>query len=105
MTDTHAASADAEKAGNPANGKADASERADGAEAAVSGPGPGASPGASPGSSSGPPAGGDSKAAGRAAVPVVPGDANRTPGVDGSPKFVRAPGMAPPPDSLTVPVQ
>jgi len=108
MTDTHAAtaSADTEKAGKPVDGKADASERAGGAEAAVSGPGTGPSAGASPGSSSSSPSsGGDSKAAGRASVPAVPGPPSSGPASDGTPKFVRAPGMMPPPDSLTVPVQ
>jgi hypothetical protein len=92
MTDTHAttASADTAKAGKPADGEVDASERAGGAEAAVSGAGTGASSG-SPGAST---SGADPKAAGRATVPA-----------DSSPKFVRAPGMVPPPDSLTVPVQ
>ncbi len=93
MTDTHAAtaSADTAKAGQPADGRADASERAGGAEAAVSGAGTGAPSGASGASAA---SGADPKAAGRAAVPA-----------DSSPKFVRAPGMVPPPDSLTVPLQ
>lgn len=44
-------------------------------------------------------------AAGRSAVgrATVPGDLEKTAG--GTPKYVRAPGMAPPPDSLTVPIQ
>jgi Transmembrane domain of unknown function (DUF3566) len=108
MTDTHAATASAEtaKATVSADGKAEASERAGGAEAAVSGAGTGASAGSSGSSSNSSAAGGDSKAAGRATVPT---DGARSAasgsGSDGGPKFVRAPGMVPPPDSLTVPVQ
>jgi hypothetical protein len=51
------------------------------------------------GSDAGAPAGSDgSGASGRASVP-----GERTTG--GTPKFTRAPGMVPPPDSLTVPIQ
>src|SRR5689334_113998 len=96
MTDTHAATA--------SDSKADASERAGGAEAVVSGAGAGASAGASSGSTG---SGADAKAAGRATVPADgrPAGASSGQSADGGPKFVRAPGMQPPPDSLTVPVQ
>src|SRR5690242_12384237 len=97
MTDTHAATA--------SDSKADASERAGGAEAVVSGAGAGASAGAPSGSTG---SGAHAKAAGRATAPADggrPGGAPSAPSADGGPKFVRAPGMQPPPDSLTVPVQ
>jgi hypothetical protein len=87
MTDTHqaAASTGGSKA-SAAEPGTDKTERAGGPEAAVSGAGAGASTGGDPG------------ARGRATVPAASDGA-------GSPKFVRAPGMVPPPDSLTVPVQ
>jgi hypothetical protein len=92
MTDTHQATASSggskAKAGEPNGDKID---HPGGPEAAVSGAG--ASSGADPG------------ARGRATVPGGSGGSGGSDGSPGSPKFVRAPGMQPPPESLTVPVQ
>src|SRR5258705_857761 len=89
MTDTQAKSGTA-SAGNAHAGAMTATDKADSAsagEAAMTGPDSGA-----------PAAGGDAGAVNRGSMP-----GETTSG--GTPKFMRAPGMVPPPDSLTVPMQ